>query len=153
VGGEAVGEAAGGEIFRGESHVGEQAGEADREGPRPDAEANGGVRASELREARAGAGGDATTAEIRLATRPDPDAAGEVDAGRQGSKGGGVDLLRKAATGGGAARTTGPKRRKHSRRRHYCRARLACPMRICPRGLEARCSGLLPILLNRNFEL
>ena len=107
-GGQAVGEAAGGKIFRRESHVGEQAGEAVREGPRPDAEANGGVRASELREARAGAGGDATTAEIRLDTRPDPDAAGEVDARGQGSKGGGVDSLGEAATGGGTARTTGP---------------------------------------------
>jgi len=96
-----VGEAAGGEIFRGESHVGEQAGEADRAGPRPDAEANGGMCASELREARAGAGGDAATPDIRLDTRADPDAAGEVDAGGQGSKGGGVDSRGEAATGGG----------------------------------------------------
>ena len=65
-----MGEAAGGAIFRRESHVGEQAGEAN-EGDPERMRRRMAAWAPASSKARAGAGGDATTAEIRLATRPD----------------------------------------------------------------------------------
>jgi len=97
---ETVGEAAGGAVIGRQSHVGEQAGETVRGRSGPDAETNGGVRAGDVGEARAGARGDAATAGLGLAEGSDPDAASEMDARGQSAEGYRVDSLGEAATGG-----------------------------------------------------